>query len=67
MDPILAELQTNKKLNFLLVKVDGGIHTDVMNTLHIEPIPFFIVYKKGKEVWRKQGVVSKEELLKQLK
>ncbi len=62
MDPILAELQTNKKLNFLLVKVDGGIHTDVMNALNIEPIPFFIVYKKGKEVWRKQGVVSKEEL-----
>lgn len=67
MEPILAELQANKDLNFLLVKVDGGIHTDVMNALNIEPIPFFIVYKKGKEVWRKQGVVSKEELFKQLK
>ena len=67
MEPILAELQANKDLNFSLVKVDGGIHTDVMNALNIEPIPFFIVYKKGKEVWRKQGVVSKEELFKQLK
>lgn len=67
MEPILAELQADKDLNFLLVKVDGGIHTDVMNALHIEPIPFFIVYKKGKEVWRKQGVVSQKELFKQLK
>ena len=67
MEPILAELQANKDLNFSLVKIDGGIHTDVMNALNIEPIPFFIVYKKGKEVWRKQGVVSKEELFKQLK
>lgn len=67
MEPVLAELQTNKNLNFELVKVDGGIHTDVMNTLHIEPIPFFIVYKKGKEVWRKQGIVSKKELQAHLK
>ena len=67
MEPVLAELQATKELNFLLVKVDGGIHTDVMNTLKTEPIPFFIVYKKGKEVWRKQGIVSKKELLAQLK
>ena len=48
MEPVLEELQTAKDLNFLLVKVDGGIHTDVMNALHIEPIPFFIVYKMEK-------------------
>jgi hypothetical protein len=35
--------------------------------MNIEPIPVFIVYKEGKEVWRKQGVVSKEDLLAQLK
>ena len=67
MEPILNELQSAKGLNFLLVKIDGGIQTAIMNTLNIEPIPFFIVYKKGKEVWRKQGMVSKEELLKQIK
>ena len=67
MNPVLDELQNNKELNFLLVKVDAGIHTDVMKALNVEPIPVFIVYKEGKEVWRKQGVVSKEELLTQLK
>jgi rhodanese-related sulfurtransferase len=67
MEPILDELQQTKDLNFQLVKIDGGVHTDVMNALNIEPIPFFIIYKNGKEVWRKQGMVAKEELLAHLK
>jgi rhodanese-related sulfurtransferase len=66
MNPILDELESTKDLNFLLRRVDASVHTDVMKALNIEPIPVFIIYKKGKEVWRKQGVVSKEELLAQL-
>lgn len=66
MNPILDELESTKDLDFLLLRVDASVHTDVMKALGIEPIPVFIIYKKGKEVWRKQGVVSKEELLAQL-
>jgi rhodanese-related sulfurtransferase len=66
MAPVLDELEHSKDLDFLLVKVDAGVHTDVMKTLGISPIPVFIIYKNGKEVWRKVGVVSKEELVKQL-
>ena len=29
MDPVIDELESNKDLNFLLVKVDAGLHTDV--------------------------------------
>jgi len=67
MEPVIDELQQSQKVKFVLIKIDGGIHTNVMTALNIEPIPFFIVYKNGKEVWRKHGVVSKEELMKQLK
>jgi rhodanese-related sulfurtransferase len=67
MAPVIDELESTKDLNFLLVKVDAGIHTDIQKALNIEPIPVFIIYKEGKEFWRKQGVVSKEELLAQLK
>ncbi len=67
MNPVLDELESNKDLSFMMLKVDAGIHTDVMNVLNVGPIPVFIIYKNGKEVWRKQGVVSKEELLAQLK
>jgi rhodanese-related sulfurtransferase len=67
MAPVLDELVSTKDLNFLLVKVDAGIHTEIQKALNIEPIPVFIIYKEGKEVWRKQGMASKEELMKQLK
>ena len=67
MNPVLDDLQKDASLQFQLIKVDAGIHTDVMKALNIEPIPFFIIYKNGKEVWRKQGIVSKEEFIAQLK
>ena len=66
MNPIIDELEKTKDLNFHLLRVDASVHTDVMKSLNIEPIPFFIIYKEGKEVWRKQGVVTKEELMAQL-
>ena len=67
MNPIIDELESKKDLNFLLVKIDAGIHTEIQKALNIEPIPVFIIYKEGKEVWRKQGIVTKDELMSQLK
>ncbi len=67
MAPVIDELQQSKEVDFLLMKVDAGVHTDIMKELNIEPIPQFIIYKKGKEVWRKQGIISKDEFISQLK
>ncbi|HWR33558.1 MAG TPA: rhodanese-like domain-containing protein [Chitinophagaceae bacterium] len=67
MAPVIDELQKSKDPDFLLEKIDAGVHTDVMKVLNIEPIPVFIIYKNGKETWRRQGIVSREELLAQLK
>lgn len=65
MKPVIDELE--KEGGFVLLKIDAGVHTNLMKELNIEPIPEFIVYKQGKETWRKQGVISKEELRSQLK
>ena len=62
MEPVLREIQKDVSLRFQFISVDAGIHTDVLKSLNIEPIPVFIVYKNGKEVWREQGIVSIEEL-----
>ncbi len=66
MEPVLKKLQDELGNQFSLVKVDGGIDIDVMKAMKVDAIPVFIVYKNGKEVWRKQGVVEKVELGKQL-
>jgi rhodanese-related sulfurtransferase len=67
MVPVLDEIQKDKEVDFTFIKIDAGVHTNLMKALNIEPIPLFIIYKNGKETWRKQGLVSKEELLAQLK
>jgi len=66
MEPILKNLQADKKLNFALVKVDGGNDIDVMKANQVSALPVFIIYRNGKEVWRKQGVVEQQELEKLL-
>jgi rhodanese-related sulfurtransferase len=58
MEPILQQLQKEKGSLFSLVKVDGGIDIDVMKQLQSEALPTFIVFKNGKETWRKQGIVD---------
>jgi rhodanese-related sulfurtransferase len=67
MEPVLKEVQESAGKDFMLLKIDAGVHTNLMQALGISPIPVFIVYKNGKETWRKEGIISKEELLEELK
>lgn len=67
MEPVLAALKQDVALKFEFIKIDAGIHTDLLKAKNIESLPVFIVYKNGKETWRKQGLVTQEELTAQLK
>ncbi len=66
MEPVLASLSEDIKGEFKLVKVDGGINTAVMQQLNVSALPTFIIYKDGKETWRKQGLTDISEFKKQL-
>lgn len=67
MEPVLQSLKEDKSLSFHFLKIDAGIHTELLKAMQIESIPVFIVYKDGKESWRKQGIITREELSAQLK
>ncbi len=62
MEPVLQQLQKELPNKFQLVKVDGGLDIDVMKAQNVSAIPVFIIYKKGIEIWRKQGIVELEVL-----
>lgn len=65
MKPVIYQvLKQNPSVQ--LLNVDGGVDLNLMEKQKVEALPVFIVYKNGKEVWRKQGIVSAEELSKQL-
>lgn len=58
MEPVLlAYLKEHKTVH--LVKVDGGRDREVMQAINATSLPTFILYKDGREVWRKEGVSDK--------
>lgn len=65
MAPVLDSLITTNGRQFILVKIDGGDQTAICKELNVDAFPVFIVYKNGKEVWRKQGLTAAKELVAQ--
>jgi thioredoxin len=67
MDPIIAQLEKEQGSTVHVVRMNADETTALMKELKVESLPTFIVYKKGKETWRKQGLVTKDEFKAQLK
>lgn len=63
MAPVLDSLLMNHGSKFSLVKIDGGQQTSICTELMVNGFPTFIIYKKGKEVWRKEGMVDEKEFV----
>lgn len=63
MAPVIDSLVKTHNSQFVLVKVNGGEQTDICKALRVEGFPTFIIYKQGKEVWRKEGIVKLKEFI----
>ena len=66
MNPVIDSLQKDQNLNFVLLKIDAGEQELLTEQLSIESLPTFIIYKNGKETWRKEGIVDYVELASNL-
>lgn len=66
MEPVLKSLETNNPDKFSLVKVDGGNDEEIMKAYNVTALPVFILFKNGKQVWRKDGVAEEKEIADQL-
>lgn len=65
MAPVVKAFAEEKKIKVL--NVDGGNDNDVMKAINVTEIPTFILYKDGKEVWRKSGIVEAAEFRNAMK
>jgi len=61
MEPIVVDFMKIESNKVTLIKMDGGLETELMKSLNVEALPTFILYKNGIEIKRKQGLVSMEE------
>ena len=63
LDRVVAELAG--KVTLFKVNVDK--HPQLAQQFAIRSIPHLMLFKKGKILWRKGGLITNAELLKQLK
>lgn len=63
MAPVIQQL-VKATPGLQLIPVDASSDTEVVQTLQAEDIPVFILYKDGKAVWRRSGIVAYEALQK---
>jgi len=64
MTPVIDKVKSQFANKLYFLAVDGGIDMDVIKHLQFETLPTFIIYKNGKEVWRKTGIVEEDEFVK---
>ncbi|HET9277186.1 MAG TPA: thioredoxin domain-containing protein [Flavitalea sp.] len=62
MEPVLEQLQRDLQGKFVLRKIDAGTQIEITQLLRVNDLPTFLLYKNSKEVWRKTGLISLEEL-----
>lgn len=62
MEPVIKSLQENNAGKFTLLKVDGGNDQDIVQKYAVTALPVFIIFKDGKEVWRRDGVATEKEI-----
>ncbi|MBL0144679.1 MAG: thioredoxin [Chitinophagaceae bacterium] len=63
MAPILRDVKSSIGDEATIIKIDVDKSPQAAQVYQIQGVPTLVVFKLGKIVWRKSGVVSKAELL----
>lgn len=64
MQPVMDALKQAPPKPFYFLAVDGGSDIEVMKSVKADDLPTFILYKNGKEIWRKVGVTPQVDFEK---
>lgn len=62
MAPTLDELKKDLGEQVRIIKIDVDKNLDLASEMKIMGVPTFILFHKGREVWRQPGVLTKAEL-----
>lgn len=67
MSPILKQVKDTVGEEASIIKIDVDKNPATAQQYQIQGVPTLVLFKNGKIIWRKSGVVSKQELLQVLK
>lgn len=63
MSPILKEVKDELKDKVSIFKVNVDNNAEVARQYHVRGIPTFIIFKNGEQLWRKSGIIQKDQLI----
>ena len=63
MFPIVQQIADQLGDKVYIVKIDAEKNKELSEALKVIGLPTFLVYKKGKLVWRDSGMLTKEQLI----
>ena len=66
MKPVIQQIKKEAP-NVTVLFIDAEVNKELVKRYQIKGVPVFLVFKNAEEVFRHIGVISKGELLKQLK
>jgi len=64
MVPVVEKLANNYKGKATILRIDVDNSKEVAKQYQIEGVPVFILFKNGVQKWKKNGIVTEEELNK---
>jgi thioredoxin 1 len=63
MSPILIETKSKLEDRVTIVKIDVDKNQDAADRFNVKGVPTLVLFKEGKIVWRKSGVISSDQLI----
>jgi len=64
MSPILVEVKQELGDELTIVKIDVDKQPELAQSLSVQGVPTFVLFKEGKPLWRQSGAMSKAQLKK---
>lgn len=67
MNPIIETVLDELEGKIKLLKINVDKHPQLSQQFAVRSIPHYILFKRGKILWRKGGLMTKKDLLQNLK
>lgn len=61
--PILKEVKDSLQDQISIIKIDVDKNEQLAAQYQVRGVPTMMLFKKGKQLWRQSGVLSKEQII----
>lgn len=64
--PVLKEVKDSLGDRITILKIDVDKNQGIASKYQVRGVPTMILFQNGKQLWRQSGVLSKEEIIKNI-